>query len=171
MVRGSGSARDSRKPEPHETYHEPDPDVAIGTTGDRYDRYSVRMQETRQSVNIIVQRSNAPPYTVVRTEDSKITPPSKTETKQSTESLIHHSKPYSEGVSVPTGETYAGIEAPKGEFGAFLVAGGNRPYRRKTKAPGSAHLQGSSFLAEGHMIADVVTIIGTQDIVSGEVDR
>jgi NADH-quinone oxidoreductase subunit D len=159
-------------------YHELDFGVPVGTTGDCYDRYLVRMQEMRQSVNIIVQCLNALPYIAIPTGEpgqgqrhSKITPPSRSYMKQSMESLIHHFKLYSEGVSVPTGETYMCVEAPKGEFGVFLVSGGNRPYRCKIKAPGFAHLQGLNIMAQGHMIADVVTIIGTQDIVFGEVDR
>lgn len=126
----------------------------------------------RQSVDIIHQCLNAMPSGEIKTDDRKIAPPSRNEMKHSMESLIHHFKLYSEGTVVPAGETYTAIEAPKGEFGVFLVSNGtNKPYRCKIKAPGFAHLQGLNMMAKGHMIADVVTIIGTQDIVFGEVDR
>ena len=172
MVRGPGPARDPRKTEPHETHSPPDSQIPIGPHGDRSDRYPVRMEEMRQSVNPIVQCLNAPPNGEIKTDDRKIVPPSREEMKQFTESPIHHSKPYSEGTSIPTGETHTAAEAPKGEFGVHSVPNGtNKPHRCKTKAPGSAHLQGPNMMPKGHMIADVVTIIGTQDIVSGEVDR
>lgn len=130
------------------------------------------MEEMRQSIRIIVQCLNGMPQGEIKTDDRKITPPSRKEMKESMESLIHHSKLYSEGTSIATGETYTAIEAPKGEFGVYLVSNGtNKPYRCKIKAPGFAHLQGLNLMAKDHMIADVVTIIGTQDIVSGEVDR
>ena len=126
----------------------------------------------RQSVNIIIQCLNTLPNGEIKTDDRKITPPSRSEMKESMESLIHHFKLYSEGTSISSGETYTAIEAPKGEFGVFLVSNNtNKPYRCKIKAPGFAHLQGLNMMAQGHMIADVVTIIGTQDIVFGEVDR
>ena len=130
------------------------------------------MEEMRQSVNIIIQCLNQIPCGEIKTDDRKITPPSRKEMKQSMESLIHHFKLFSEGTSILPGETYTAIEAPKGEFGVYLVSNGtNKPYRCKIKAPGFAHLQGLDMMSKGHMIADVVTIIGTQDIVFGEVDR
>ena len=146
--------------------------IPTGKNGDCYDRYLVRMEEMRQSVSLIFQCLNSLPLGEIKTDDRKITPPSRTEMKHSMESLIHHFKLYSEGTSIPAGETYTAIEAPKGEFGVYLVSNGtNKPYRCKIKAPGFAHLQGLNMMSQGHMIADVVTIIGTQDIVFGEVDR
>ena len=146
--------------------------VPIGKNGDCYDRYLVRMEEMRQSLGLIIQCLNALPRGEIKTDDRKITPPSRTEMKQCMESLIHHFKLYSEGATAPAGETYTAVEAPKGEFGVYLVSNGtNKPYRCKIKAPGFAHLQGLNMMSKGHMIADVVTIIGTQDIVFGEVDR
>jgi len=146
--------------------------VPIGKNGDCYDRYLVRMEEMRQSLGLIIQCLNALPLGEIKTDDRKITPPSRTEMKECMESLIHHFKLYSEGTCVPAGETYTAVEAPKGEFGVYLVSNGtNKPYRCKIKAPGFAHLQGLNMMSKGHMIADVVTIIGTQDIVFGEVDR
>jgi NADH:ubiquinone oxidoreductase subunit D len=172
MVRGSGLAWDLRKSEPYEVYNELDFTIPIGKNGDCYDRYLIRMEEMRQSVSIILQCLNAMPMGEIKIDDHKITPPSRKKMKSSMESLIHHFKLYSEGTSVNSGETYTAIEAPKGEFGVFLVSNGtNKPYRCKIKAPGFAHLQGLNMMAKGHMIADVVTIIGTQDIVFGEVDR
>ena len=130
------------------------------------------MEEMRQSINLIVQCLNALPQGEIKTDDRKITPPSRQEMKESMESLIHHFKLYSEGTVVPVGETYTCVEAPKGEFGVYLVSNGtNKPYRCKIKAPGFAHLQALDMMSKGHMIADAVTIIGTQDIVFGEVDR
>ena len=146
--------------------------VPVGKNGDCYDRYLVRMEEMRQSISLIIQSLNGLPSGEIKTDDRKITPPSRTEMKECMESLIHHFKLYSEGTSIPTGETYTAVEAPKGEFGVYLVSNGtNKPYRCKIKAPGFAHLQGLNMMSKGHMIADVVTIIGTQDIVFGEVDR
>jgi len=130
------------------------------------------MEEMRQSINLIVQCLNALPQGEIKTDDRKITPPSRQEMKESMESLIHHFKLYSEGTVVPVGETYTSVEAPKGEFGVYLVSNGtNKPYRCKIKAPGFAHLQALDMMSAGHMIADAVTIIGTQDIFFGEVDR
>lgn len=172
MLRGSGLPWDLRKTEPYEIYKELNFDVPVGTNGDCYDRYLVRIEEMRQSINIIVQCLNLLPDGEIKTDDRKITPPSRYEMKTSMESLIHHFKLYSQGTSISAGETYTAIEAPKGEFGVYLVSNGtNKPYRCKIKAPGFAHLQGLNMMAKGHMIADVVTIIGTQDIVFGEVDR
>ncbi len=172
MVRGSGLAWDLRKSEPYEVYNQLNYDIPVGYHGDCYDRYLVRMEEMRQSIKIIVQCLNKMPQGEIKTDDRKITPPSRKEMKESMESLIHHFKFYTEGTTVATGETYTAIEAPKGEFGVYLVSNGtNKPYRCKIKAPGFTHLQGLNLMAKGHMIADVVTIIGTQDIVFGEVDR
>lgn len=173
MLRGSGSARDLRKVEPHEIYGKLNFSMPVGTNGDCYDRYSVRMEEMRQSVSIIVQCPNASPAdSAVRVANQKTVTSSKHSMKQSTESSTHHSKAYAEGAAIPCSETYMAVEAPKGEFGIYLVSNAtNRPHRCKIKAPGFAHLQGLDMMAKGHMIADVVTIIGTQDIVSGEVDR
>lgn len=172
MIRGSGIPWDLRKNEPYEVYANLDFDVPVGTNGDCYDRYLIRMEEMRQSIRLIIQSLNKMPTGVIKVDDKKISPPSRTDMKQSMESLIHHFKLYSEGYSVPAGNTYTVIEAPKGEFGVYLVSDGtNSPYRCKIRAPGFTHLQGLDFMSKGHMIADVVTIIGTQDIVFGEVDR
>nr|YP_448675.1 NADH dehydrogenase subunit 7 [Desmarestia viridis]AAS79061.1 NADH dehydrogenase subunit 7 [Desmarestia viridis] len=172
MLRGSGVRWDLRKNEPYEVYSDLKFCEVVGKTGDCYDRYLVRVEEMRQSLSLIHQCLNKMPQGSVKIDDAKISPPSRTEVKQSMESLIHHFKLYTEGVLVPAGETYTATEAPKGEFGVFLVSdGSNRPYRCKIKAPGFAHLQGLNFMANSHMLADVVTIIGTQDIVFGEVDR
>ena len=172
MLRGSGVRWDLRKNEPYEVYSDLDFRGVVGKTGDCYDRYLARVEEMRQSLSIIHQCLNNMPKGSVKIEDAKISPPSRSEVKQNMESLIHHFKLYTEGVSVPSGETYTATEAPKGEFGVYLVSdGSNRPYRCKIKAPGFSHLQGLNFMAKSHMLADVVTIIGTQDIVFGEVDR
>nr|YP_011008455.1 NADH dehydrogenase subunit 7 [Undaria peterseniana]WBP70426.1 NADH dehydrogenase subunit 7 [Undaria peterseniana] len=172
MLRGSGVRWDLRKNEPYDAYSDIDFQGVVGKTGDCYDRYLVRVEEMRQSLSIIYQCLNKMPEGSVKVDDSKISPPSRTEVKQSMEALIHHFKLYTEGVIVPAGETYTATEAPKGEFGVYLVSdGSNRPYRCKIKAPGFSHLQALNFMANSHMLADVVTIIGTQDIVFGEVDR
>jgi NADH dehydrogenase (ubiquinone) Fe-S protein 2 len=172
MVRGSGLAWDIRKDEPYEVYDKMDFLIPVGENGDCYDRYLIRVEEMRQSVRIIEQCLNQIPNGFVKVDDRKISPPSRAQMKFSMESLIHHFKLYSEGFSVPTGETYAAIEAPKGEFGVYLLSDGtSKPYRCRIRAPGFLHLQGLDFMSKGHMIADVVTIIGTQDIVFGEVDR
>jgi NADH dehydrogenase (ubiquinone) Fe-S protein 2 len=172
MLRGSGVAWDLRKTQPYEIYSTLDFDVPVGTNGDCYDRYLIRIEEMRQSIKIIYQVLNSFPQGPIKINDNKITPPSRIEMKQSMEALIHHFKLYTEGFFVPSGETYTAVEAPKGEFGVYLVSNGkNRPYRCKIRAPGFSHLQGLNFMSKGHMIADVVTIIGTQDIVFGEVDR
>ena len=172
MLRGSGLSWDLRKTEPYEIYDKLQFDIPVGNNGDCFDRYLIRMEEMRQSINIIVQCLNALPSGEIKTDDRKITPPSRHEMKECMESLIHHFKLYSEGTSIPSSETYTAVEAPKGEFGVYLVSNGtNKPYRCKIKAPGFAHLQGLNMMSKGHMIADVVTIIGTQDIVFGEVDR
>jgi NADH:ubiquinone oxidoreductase subunit D len=147
-------------------------EVPVGTAGDCYDRYLIRVEEMRQSIRIMEQCINTMPAGDIKIYDNKITPPSRNEMKYSMEALIHHFKLFTEGFVVPAGETYTTVEAPKGEFGVYLVSNGtNKPYRCKIKAPGFVHLQGMDFMSKGHMIADVVTIIGTQDIVFGEVDR
>ena len=172
MLRGSGISWDLRKTQPYDVYEKMKFDVPVGTRGDCYDRYLIRVEEMRQSLRIIMQCINELPEGVIKVDDRKITPPSRSQMKQSMESLIHHFKLYTEGFVVPASETYTAVEAPKGEFGVFLVSNGtNRPYRCKIRAPGFAHLQGIDFMSRNHMLADVVTIIGTQDIVFGEVDR
>lgn len=172
MLRGSGVSWDLRKTQPYDIYNKINFDVPVGTRGDCYDRYLIRIEEMRQSLRIIMQCVNEMPQGLIKVDDRKITPPSRSQMKQSMESLIHHFKHYTEGFTVPAGETYTAVEAPKGEFGVYLVSNGtNRPYRCKIRAPGFAHLQGIDFMSRNHMLADVVTIIGTQDIVFGEVDR
>jgi NADH-quinone oxidoreductase subunit D len=175
MVRGSGLAWDLRRAQPYECYDEFDFKVPVGKNGDCYDRYLCRMAEMRESVKIIKQataklREPAGQGDVLAR--GKITPPPRAEMKTSMEALIHHFKLYTEGFHVPEGEVYAAVEAPKGEFGVYLVADGtNRPYRAKIRAPGYLHLQAMDYLAKGHQLADVAAIIGTLDIVFGEVDR
>ena len=176
MVRGSGAAWDLRKAQPYECYSELDFDIPIGKNGDCYDRYCIRMEEMRQSIRImkqVIAKLREPegqgPVSVV---DNKIVPPRRGEMKQSMEALIHHFKLYTEGFHVPAGEIYAAVEAPKGEFGVYLVSDGtNKPYKCKIRAPGFAHLQAMDFLCRGHMLADVSAILGSLDIVFGEVDR
>jgi NADH dehydrogenase I D subunit len=172
MLRGSGLEWDLRKSQPYEVYDELDFDITAGTTGDCYDRYLIRLFEMKQSIRIIEQCLDNIPFGPIKSSDHKVTPPSRFDIKQSMESLIHHFKFYTNGINIPASETYTGTEAPKGEFGVYLVSNNsNKPYRCKIKAPGFAHLQGLDMMSRGHMIADVVTIIGTQDIVFGEVDR
>jgi NADH dehydrogenase (ubiquinone) Fe-S protein 2 len=172
MIRASGISWDLRKTQPYDVYDQMNFDIPVGTRGDCYDRYLIRIEEMRQSLRIIGQCLNEIPQGMIKVDDRKITPPSRSQMKQSMESLIHHFKLYTEGFVVPAGETYTAVEAPKGEFGVYLVSNGtNRPYRCKIRAPGFAHLQGIDFMSRNHMLADVVTIIGTQDIVFGEVDR
>ncbi|QPC44803.1 NADH-quinone oxidoreductase subunit D [Kaustia mangrovi] len=176
MVRGSGAAWDLRRAQPYECYSELDFDIPVGKNGDCYDRYLVRMEEMRQSVKIMKQclEKLASPegQGPVSAEDNKVVPPRRAQMKRSMESLIHHFKLYTEGYRVPEGEVYAAVEAPKGEFGVYLVSDGtNKPYRCKLRAPGFAHLQAMDFLCEGHMLADVAAILGSLDIVFGEVDR
>jgi NADH-quinone oxidoreductase subunit D len=174
MLRGSGIAWDLRKTQPYEVYDKMDFDIPVGRTGDCYDRYLVRVEEMRQSNRIIKQcidwlRKNPGP---VMTDNHKIAAPSRVSMKSNMEELIHHFKLFTEGFHVPVGEAYAAVEHPKGEFGIYLISdGANKPYRLKIRAPGFAHLQALDEMSRGHMIADVVTIIGTQDIVFGEVDR
>jgi NADH-quinone oxidoreductase subunit D len=174
MLRGSGIEWDLRKKQPYEVYDKLDFDIPVGVNGDCYDRYLVRVEEMRQSNRLIRQciewlRKNPGPVMI---DDRKIAPPARETMKADMESLIHHFKLFTEGYCVPEGEVYAAIEAPKGEFGVYLVSdGGNKPYRMKLRAPGFAHLSSLDEMTRGHMIADVVAVIGTQDIVFGEVDR
>jgi NADH-quinone oxidoreductase subunit D len=172
MLRASGVPWDLRKAQPYDVYEKMDFDIPIGRNGDCYDRYLVRIEEMRQSLRIIKQALDQMPSGPVKVNDRKITPPSRGEMKRSMEALIHHFKLYTEGYHVPAGETYTAVEAPKGEFAVYLVADGtNRPYRCKIRAPGFAFLQATDFMSRGHMLADVVAIIGSLDIVFGEVDR
>jgi len=172
MLRGSGVHWDLRKSQPYEIYDKLKFEIPVGTNGDCYDRYLIRVFEMKESLKIIEQCLNSMPLGYIKTNDFKISPPTRSEMKQSMEALIHHFKMYTQGVIIPSSETYIGTEAPKGEFGVYLVSDGtNRPYRCKIKAPGFNHLQALDFMSKGHLIADVVTIIGTQDIVFGEVDR
>nr|YP_316619.1 NADH dehydrogenase subunit 7 [Thalassiosira pseudonana]AAZ99426.1 NADH dehydrogenase subunit 7 [Thalassiosira pseudonana]QWM92945.1 NADH dehydrogenase subunit 7 [Thalassiosira pseudonana] len=172
MLRGSGINWDLRKSQPYEVYEKLEFDIPVGTNGDCYDRYLIRVFEMKESLKIIEQCLNLMPAGYVKTNDFKISPPTRVEMKQSMEALIHHFKMYTQGVIIPSNETYIGTEAPKGEFGVYLISDNtNRPYRCKIKAPGFNHLQALDFMSKGHLIADVVTIIGTQDIVFGEVDR
>jgi len=174
MLRGSGVAWDLRKKQPYEVYDRLDFDIPVGTQGDSYDRYLVRIEEMRQSNRIIRQcidwlRAHPGPVIV---DDHKVAPPSRVAMKSNMEELIHHFKLFTEGMHVPEGQAYAAVEHPKGEFGIYLVSdGANKPYRLKIRAPGFVHLQALDEMARGHMIADVVTLIGTQDIVFGEIDR
>lgn len=174
MLRGSGIAWDLRKKQPYDVYDQVDFDIPIGVNGDCYDRYLVRVEEMRQSNKIIRQcvewlRANSGP---VMADDHKISPPTRAEMKGDMESLIHHFKLFTEGYTVPVGEAYAAVEHPKGEFGVYLVSdGANKPYRVKIRAPGFAHISAMNEMVSGHMLADVVAVIGTQDIVFGEIDR
>ncbi|MCP3852133.1 MAG: NADH-quinone oxidoreductase subunit D [Gammaproteobacteria bacterium] len=174
MLRGSGVAWDLRKKEPYEVYDKLDFDIPVGTNGDCYDRYLVRVEEMRQSNRIMSQcidwlRVNPGP---VLHDDHKVTMPERMDMKNDMEGLIHHFKHFTEGYCVPEGEAYSAVEHPKGEFGTYIVSdGANKPYRLKIRAPGFAHLAAINFLTEGHMLADVVTVIGTLDIVFGEIDR
>ena len=174
MLRGSGVAWDLRKKQPYEVYDKLDFDIPVGVNGDCYDRYLVRVEELRQSNRIIAQcvkwlRENPGP---VIAEDHKVTPPKREQMKGDMESLIHHFKAFTEGYCVPAGEAYAAVEHPKGEFGVYLISdGANKPYRVKVRAPGFAHLAALEEMVAGHMLADVVAVIGTQDIVFGEIDR
>ena len=172
MLRGSGVEWDLRLSQPYEIYDKLSFKTISGINGDCYDRYLIRLFEMKQSIKIIEQCIDAIPTGPIKTDDNKITPPTRAELKSSMESLIHHFKFYTNGFNIPATETYLGTEAPKGEFGVYLVSNSSaRPYRCKIKAPGFAHLQGLDFMSQKHLIADVVTIIGTQDIVFGEVDR
>jgi len=172
MLRGSGIPWDLRKSQPYESYSEYSFNVPVGNTGDCYDRYLIRIEEMRESLKIISQVIQKIPEGLTKSSDFKVSIPGRSELKSSMEAMINHFKLFSEGLVVPTSETYTSTEAPKGEFGVYLISNGSeKPYRCKIKAPGFGHLQALNFMAKGHMIADVVTIIGTQDIVFGEVDR
>ena len=176
MVRGSGAAWDLRKSQPYECYSELDFDIPIGKNGDNFDRYLIRVQEMRESVKIMKQcvnkLSSAEGQGAVSSTDGKVVPPKRGEMKRSMEALIHHFKLYTEGYKVPAGEVYAAVEAPKGEFGVYLVSDGtNKPYRCRLRAPGFAHLQAMDHLCRGHMLADISAVLGSLDIVFGEVDR
>ncbi|MBP9831877.1 MAG: NADH-quinone oxidoreductase subunit D, partial [Polaromonas sp.] len=174
MLRGSGVAWDLRKQQPYEIYDKLDFDIPVGKTGDCYDRYLVRMEEMKQSNSLIQQcvtwlRANPGP---VITDNHKVSSPARADMKSDMESLIHHFKLFTEGFCVPEGEAYAAVEHPKGEFGIYMVSdGANKPYRLKIRAPGFAHLAALDEVGKGHMIADAVAIIGTMDIVFGEIDR
>jgi NADH-quinone oxidoreductase subunit D len=174
MLRGSGIAWDLRKKQPYAVYDQVDFDIPVGTNGDCYDRYLVRIEEMRQSNRIIRQcvewlRNNPGPVMI---GDHKIAPPPRAEMKDDMEALIHHFKLFTEGYATPEGEVYFSVEAPKGEFGCYIVSdGANKPYRLKIRAPGFAHMAAMDEMAKGHMLADVVAIIGTMDIVFGEIDR
>jgi len=172
MLRGSGVKWDLRKAQPYDAYDKVEFEIPVGTNGDTYDRYLCRMEEMRQSLRIIEQCLNKMPTGEVRTDDHKIVPPKRAEMKESMEALIHHFKLFSEGFQVPPGATYTAIEAPKGEMGVYLVSDGtSRPYRCYIRAPGFPHLAALDKVSKNHMVADLVAIIGTMDIVFGEVDR
>ncbi len=172
MLRGSGVPWDLRKSQPYDGYEQYDFDIPVGKNGDCFDRYLCRIEEMRQSCRIIRQVIGTMPDGPVATDDRKIVPPKRGEMKQSMEALIHHFKLYTEGYHVPAGETYTAVEAPKGEFGVYLVSDGtNMPHRCKIRAPGFSHLQALDFLSRGHQLADTVALIGSLDIVFGEIDR
>ena len=172
MLRGSGIAWDLRKSEPYENYDNIAFKTFIGKNGDCFDRYMIRLKEINESCNIILKALNLLKSGSIQSKNNKLVIPPKAVMKHSMESLIHHFKIFTEGFNVPKNNIYSAIEAPKGEFGVYLVSlGGNKPYRCKIRAPGFTHLQSLNFISSGHMIADVVTIIGTLDIVFGEVDR
>ncbi len=172
MLRASGLAWDLRKSQPYDCYDKMKFDIPVGKNGDCYDRFVLRLEEIRQSLKIMKQCLAEMPGGPVSSVDKKITPPRRADMKHSMEALIHHFKLYTEGFRVPEGEVYAAVEAPKGEFGVYLVSdGSNKPYRCKIRAPGFAHLQAMDFMCKGHMLADVPAVLGSQDIVFGEVDR
>jgi len=172
MLRGSGLPWDLRKSQPYDVYERMDFDIPVGKNGDCFDRYLVRVAEMRESLKIMRQCLEEMKPGPVKCEDNKISPPPRAEMKRSMEALIHHFKLFTEGYHVPAGETYTAVEAPKGEFGVYLVSdGSNKPYRCKIRAPGYAFLQAADFMSKGHMLADVVAIIGSMDVVFGEVDR
>jgi len=172
MLRGCGVAWDLRKAQPYDGYEKVEFDIPVGKNGDCYDRYLCRLEEMRQSVLIIRQVLSSMPGGPVSSLDRKVVPPSRGDMKNSMEALIHHFKLYTEGYKVPAGEVYGAVEAPKGEFAVYLIADGtNRPYKCKIRAPGFAHLQATDFMAKGHMLADAVALVGSMDLVFGEVDR
>ena len=172
MLRGSGVPWDLRKAEPYDSYEEFDFDIPVGKTGDCYARYLVRMAEMYESIKIMKQAIENMPDGDIKSNDYKVCPPPRAEMKSSMEAMIHHFKLYTEGYHVPAGETYTAVEAPKGEFGVYLVSDGtNKPYRCRIRAPGFAHLQAFDFMSKGHQLADAVSIIGSLDVVFGEIDR
>jgi len=172
MLRGSGVAWDLRKSQPYDGYEKYGFDIPVGKNGDCFDRYLCRIEEMRQSALIVRQVIETLPGGPVASDDRKVVPPARGEMKRSMEALIHHFKLYTEGYHVPAGEAYAAVEAPKGEFGVYLVSdGSNKPYRCRIRAPGFPHLQATDFLSKGHMLADAVSIVGNMDIVFGEIDR
>lgn len=172
MLRGSGISWDLRRAQPYEIYGKLDFRIPVGNSGDCFDRYLIRIEEMRESISIIQQCINIIEKGPIKSSNFKVSPPSRAEMKNSMESVIHHFKYFSENIVLPSGETYTATEAPKGEFGVYLVSNGTeKPYRCKIKAPGFGHLQALDYMSRDHMIADVVTIIGTQDIVFGEIDR
>ena len=172
MVRGSGLAWDLRRAQPYESYSDFDFDIPVGKNGDCYDRYLCRVEEMRQSIKIMKQCIEKMPEGPVTAVNNKVVPPKRGDMKRSMEALIHHFKLYTEGFHVPAGEVYAAVEAPKGEFGVYLVSDGtNKPYRCKIRAPGFPHLQAMDFMSRGHMLADVSAVLGSLDIVFGEIDR
>ncbi|MDA9818303.1 NADH-quinone oxidoreductase subunit D [Flavobacteriaceae bacterium] len=172
MIRGSGIAWDLRKSQPYEVYDEMDFNIPIGKNGDCYDRYLIRVEEMKESIKIIKQCISQMPNGATMSDNKKVSPPTRQEMKTSMEAMIHHFKLYTEGYHVPEGEAYCAVEAPKGEFGVYIMAdGSNKPYRCRLRAPGFAHLQALDFMAKGHMLADVVAVISTMDVVFGEIDR
>ena len=172
MIRGSGVPWDLRKSQPYDCYENLDFNVPVGKNGDCYDRYLCRIEEMRESINIINQCLVKLPKGPVKTQDAKVTPPPKKELKNSMEALIHHFKLFTEGYRVNKDEIYTSVEAPKGEFGVYLISDGtNKPYKCKIRAPGFSHLQAMDYLIKGHMLADVPAVLGSMDIVFGEVDR
>jgi NADH-quinone oxidoreductase subunit D len=172
MLRGSGIAWDLRKSQPYDGYEQYDFDLPVGKNGDCFDRYLCRIEEMRQSAHIIEQVIEKMPTGPIASDDRKVVPPKRGEMKKSMEALIHHFKLYTEGYRVPEGEAYAAVEAPKGEFGVYLVSdGSNKPYRCRIRAPGFPHLQATDFMSKGYMLADAVSIVGNMDVVFGEIDR
>ena len=172
MLRSTGVAWDLRRSQPYEVYSELDFQIPVGKNGDNYDRYLMRVMEMRQACKIMRQCIEKMPTGPVVAENHKIVPPKRAEMKRSMEALIHHFKLYTEGFHVPAGEVYAAVEAPKGEFGVYLVAdGSNKPYKCKIRAPSYAHLQAMDFMCKGHMLADISAVLGSLDVVFGEVDR
>ncbi|MEA3048006.1 MAG: NADH-quinone oxidoreductase subunit, partial [Sphingomonadales bacterium] len=172
MIRAAGIPWDLRKSQPYDVYDRMDFEIPVGTKGDCYDRFMVRVEEVRQSARIMKQCLNEMPQGPIASLDRKVVPPKRAEMKQSMEALIHHFKLYTEGFHVPAGEVYVATESPKGEFGVYLVAdGSNKPYRVKIRPTGFSHLQAMDFMSKGHMLADVTAILGALDIVFGEVDR
>jgi NADH-quinone oxidoreductase subunit D len=172
MLRGSGKPWDLRKSQPYEIYNKLNFEIPVGNSGDCFDRYLIRIMEMKQSLKIILQCINNIPNGIVKSKNTKLCAPTKTDLKKSMEAVIHHFKIYTNGFTILPNETYVATEAPKGEFGVYIITNNsNKLYRCKIKAPGFNHLQALNYMSKGHLIADVVTIIGTQDIVFGEIDR